>query len=132
MLAQVAALWITAYFSGTLPQQQLFPKAISETATKEAAEQILWETALHTQFAALRYPGGFGARFPDLTFEAVPYIDMLMGDLGLEKKRKRGGWWLGRVWRECWECCGTGDYRGLVGEWVGMERRRVELEGRGG
>ena len=130
MLAQVAALWITAYFGGSLPQQEPHsqdPTASNDQPTqhdKAAQDEILYETALHTEFARLRYPGGFGARFPDMAFEAVPYVDMLMGDLGLEKRRKLGkgkGWWLGRVWREIWEHYGTEDYKGLVGEWIAKE-----------
>jgi cation diffusion facilitator CzcD-associated flavoprotein CzcO len=156
MMGQVAALWITAYFGGKLPQQQRSQPSLSLSkpehrpssgnesspllppsppppksdatknpitpSTSPSQERILWETALHTQFAAMRYPGGYGGRFPDLTFEAVPYVDMLMGDLGLEKKRKKGSWWPGsKAWRETWWHYGVADYRGVVGEWVRKE-----------
>jgi hypothetical protein len=108
MVAQAAALWITAFFEGSLEMQK----------SSIDPEQVLWETTLHTQFAQLRYPGGFGARFPDMAFEAVPFVDMLMGDLGLEKRRKKGGSWLSRVWRETWEHYSIRDYEGLVQEWL--------------
>ncbi|KAL2169068.1 hypothetical protein VTG60DRAFT_6490 [Thermothelomyces hinnuleus] len=54
----------------------------------------------------------YGARFPDFVFDAVPYIDLLLGDLGLRMHRKRG--WL----REMTEPYGPEDYRDLVGEFV--------------
>ncbi len=48
-----------------------------------------------------------------MVFETVPFVDWLMGDLGLERRRKGG-------WRELFEPYGVEDYRGVVGEW--MER----------
>lgn len=127
LVAQTSALWLTAYFAGRLPQQQHQQPPLqsspssSSSSEKSRQDKILWETARDTQFALLRYPGGFGARFPDLAFDALPYVDMLVGDLGLEVHRKRGGWWWGRWWREAWEHYSIRDYRGVVGEWMAKE-----------
>ncbi|OGM41995.1 flavin-binding monooxygenase-like protein [Aspergillus bombycis] len=63
-------------------------------------------------FGVHRYRGGFGKRNPDFVFDAVPYVDLLLRDLGLDYTRKEGGLkWLVPY--------GVEDYRGLVEEWVG-------------
>ncbi|KAL4997086.1 hypothetical protein BDV10DRAFT_201987 [Aspergillus recurvatus] len=78
----------------------------------------LYETALHTQFGVHRYPGGLGRRNPDFVFDAIPYVDMLMKDLGLSGRRKGGGFldrWL--------QPYGVEDYVGVVGEWIGLSKK---------
>lgn len=131
LVAQTAALWITAYFGGRLPQQ------LPQNQSQQQEDQVLWETALDTQYALLRYPGGFGGRFPDLAFDALPYVDHLVGDLGLEVRRKKGGWFWQRWWREAWEHYSVRDYRGVVGEWmrkeglVGGAKGQGRVEGNG-
>ena len=82
--------------------------------------------ALHAQYLRWRYPYGRGA--PDFVFDAVPYLDMLLRDLGLEHRRKRGWGGLREV-REVFEAYGPRDYAGLVGEWVSAWEGR---EGGGG
>jgi hypothetical protein len=72
---------------------------------------LAWETALHTEFGRFRYPGGFGHRNPDFVFDAIPYIDMMLRDLGLTTERKRG------LLAQCFHPYGTEDYQGLVEEW---------------
>lgn len=74
-------------------------------------EEIEYETVLHSRFGRWRYPGGFGARFPDFVFDGVPYLDLLLRDLGLRRWRK------GSAVKEVLEAYGPEDYRGLVGEW---------------
>lgn len=48
---------------------------------------------------------------PDFVFDAVPYMDLMMRDLGLQANRKLG-------WKDVWQPYGPADYRGCVDEWV--------------
>ncbi|KAF2789745.1 flavin-binding monooxygenase-like protein-like protein [Melanomma pulvis-pyrius CBS 109.77] len=109
--AYLQSLWLTAYLDGTLVLPISSP------------EKIEYETYRDSQYCALRNAMGYGNKFPDLVFDNLPYFDRLLGDLGLEGKRK--GRVLGvRNWgKECFGSYGPEDYRGLVGEW---ERREIE------
>ncbi|KAL8687028.1 MAG: hypothetical protein Q9218_006687 [Villophora microphyllina] len=126
--AQAQALWLTAYFGGALSPNALSapdPNGIniSKSSIRPASadsfdqETISWQTTLHSQFGRWRYPAGHGKRFPDMAFDAIPYVDMLLRDLGLQwrRKLKQGGW--GRWWKEVFWPYGPGDYVGLVDEW---------------
>ncbi|KAL8698726.1 MAG: hypothetical protein Q9201_006410 [Fulgogasparrea decipioides] len=131
--AQAQALWLTAYFGGDLPRSAFsvsdrtlsLPNGTSKptTSAKPASprpfdqESITWQATLHSRFGHWRYPAGHGKRFPDVAFDAIPYVDMLLRDLGLEWKRKwkQGGW--GKWWRELFWPYGPRDYIGLVDEW---------------
>lgn len=95
MVAQAQALWLSAYFDGRID-----PK-----------KDITYETILHSQFAKWRYPAGHGARFPDFAFDTIPYLDILLSELGLKAHRKDG-----RV-AEWFTPYGPEDYRNLIGEW---------------
>ncbi|KAL5050993.1 hypothetical protein BDW71DRAFT_203038 [Aspergillus fruticulosus] len=78
----------------------------------------LYETALHTQFGVHRYPGGLGRRNPDFVFDAIPYVDVLLKDLGLSGRRKEGGFldrWL--------QPYGVEDYVGIVPEWIALSKK---------
>lgn len=99
LCASLQALWITAYLSSSL--------SLTALSTAQAEEQAV----LHARFGRWRYPCGYGSRFPDFVFDAVPYLDMLLRDLGLEFKRK-GSWW-----KEVFEAYGPEDYEGVVEEW---------------
>ncbi|CAK4030697.1 FAD NAD(P)-binding domain-containing [Lecanosticta acicola] len=99
--ASVQALWISAFLDGRLPH-------LASLTTEEVTDEVM----LHTQWGKWRYPNGYGAHLPDLVFEAVPYFDLMLRDLGLEVNRKGSGW------REVTEPYGPGDYRGLTEEWV--------------
>lgn len=101
--AQIQALWITAYLNNDL----LLP----------SQSTVDHETLLHTRFAKLRTPHGFGSRFPDSVFDSVSYFDMLLRDLGVRYRRKKG------VLREIFGAYGPADYRGVVDEWLGLEGR---------
>ncbi|KAI0697521.1 hypothetical protein C8T65DRAFT_582553 [Cerioporus squamosus] len=98
--ASAQSLWISAYFDGKLDR------------VPPPEEQARWETMLHTQFGRWRYPCGYGGRMPDFVFDAVPYVDMLMRDLGLESHRKRN------VLAEVVVPYGPEDYMNLPGEWA--------------
>jgi hypothetical protein len=99
LCATLQALWVTAYLSSTMSR--------TACSTVEAEKQAI----LHARFGRWRYPCGYGGRFPDFVFDAVPYLDMLLRDLGLEHKRK-GSWW-----KEIFEAYGPEDYAGVVEEW---------------
>ena len=105
-VAQVHALWITAYFGNDIPS------LASESSYTD--NQIEWNTVLHSQFGRWRNPaaaGGYGERFPDMAFDSLPFVDLLLTDLGLPTHRKGG-------WREWFSPYVQADYRGLVTEWM--------------
>lgn len=82
LVAQAQALWIMAYF-----ENRLLADLDPEVVRKEA----MW----HTEYERLRRPresGGSGASFPDLVFDSIPYVDLLLEDLGLRTMRKRTLW----------------------------------------
>ncbi|EPQ55201.1 FAD/NAD P-binding domain-containing protein [Gloeophyllum trabeum ATCC 11539] len=110
LIAQAQALWLTAYLDGSLsPGNQSSNE--SEVQWRFAEESILWQTVLHSQFGKWRYPAGYGKDHPDFIFDAIPYIDMLLRDLGLEHHKKSH--WVA----ECFQPYTVQDYRGLVDEW---------------
>ncbi len=115
--AQTQALWVTSYFNGTLPLDQLDNDKAPNDDDDDAAtssslrDRVQWDTVLHSQFGVWRYPGGLGRRFPDFVFDALPYLDRLLRDLGLPFRRKHS------FMAECLEPYGPADYRGLVDEW---------------
>ena len=99
IIAPVQALWTCAFFSHSLAREPV------------DQETLLWETMLHTQCLKWRYPLGNGALFPDMVFDALPYVDQCLADLGLQRWRKRG-----RV-QEWISSYTSDDYRDLVDEW---------------
>ena len=84
----------------------------------ELPEDVEYEAALHSRFGRWRYPSGHGAQYPDFVFDAVPYCDMLLQQLGLESHRK------GSAIAELFYAYGPEDYRGLMDEW--KEKRRLQ------
>ncbi|KAL1836772.1 hypothetical protein VTJ49DRAFT_4690 [Mycothermus thermophilus] len=149
LVAHAQALWIAAYFAGQL-SDSVIPRLLesesgyaplrqsSSTAGTDPKAEVTpvqkdlaalrKETLLHARFGRWRYPQGRGAQFPDFVFDAVPYIDLLVRDLGLEvqRKKKKGG--LFGWWTEVTEPYGPEDYRNLVGEFVEL-RKGEGLEG---
>ncbi|OCL10663.1 hypothetical protein AOQ84DRAFT_374704, partial [Glonium stellatum] len=101
--ASTQALWISAFFDGELDR------------LAAGEEEARWEAVKAACWGRWRYPCGYGGRVPDFVFDAVPYMDMLLKDLGLRNRRKGG-------WREVLEPYGVEDYRGLVGEWKGKRK----------
>ncbi|KAJ4300074.1 hypothetical protein N0V88_002743 [Collariella sp. IMI 366227] len=140
MIAHAQALWINAYLTDQLSASVLPPlntnpaspptkstttlnPPSSKTEKPKSISDIRNETLLHARFGRWRYPSGHGHQFPDFVFDAQPYVDMLVNDLGLKVHRK-GTWW-----REVAEPYGVGDYRDLVEEWVkGGEGRKVKVK----
>lgn len=96
----------------TKPDPDQTPSQIESGSKADPHANILYETALHTQFGIHRYPGGMGRRNPDFVFDAIPYVDMLLRDLGIKGDRKEKGF------RGLFEPYGVEDYVGVVGEWL--------------
>ena len=131
--AEIGSLWAYAYLNNKLKgpvkalttsrggSSELQLQAIAEADSKRAdraREEIMYDTALFGRFGKWRYPYGMGAKVPDYAFDAVPYFDLLLGDLGLKSWRK--GWgWLGEVFGGSY---GQEDYKGLVKEWLKKEK----------
>jgi cation diffusion facilitator CzcD-associated flavoprotein CzcO len=97
--ATVQGHWIAAYLANGLDRMP------------SSRQEITDEIMLHTQWGRWRYPCGYGASLPDFVFEGVPYMDMLLRDLGLSNRRK-GGWF-----KELTSPYLPRDFRGLVEEW---------------
>ncbi|KAI9790637.1 MAG: hypothetical protein M1816_004970 [Peltula sp. TS41687] len=111
--AQTQALWLAAYLEGKLSLDRLraLDKELDDYPKPAGTGTVEWDTVLHSQFGKLRYPAGKGLQQPDFILDAVPYLDWLLRDLGLEHRRKGG------LLAECFAHYGPRDYRGLVDEW---------------
>lgn len=102
-MAHLQALWINAYFRDEVS----FP----DWTSSESLEELQYQTVLHSRFGKWRYPGGRGAQQPDFVFDAVPYLDLIAADLGLQVHRKKG------LLAEVLEPYGPEDYSNVVTEW---------------
>ena len=112
ILSQAQALWITAYFDGKIPH-------LAKIDGKPDLDKIKHDTFYHTEFERIRRPketGGAGERYPDLVVDSIPYVDMLLSDLGLPYHRKKS------LLREVLEPYRVSDYKGLVWEWKELHR----------
>ncbi|KAF2865789.1 flavin-binding monooxygenase-like protein-like protein [Massariosphaeria phaeospora] len=141
IIAQVQALWITAFLDNQLPALHtattkppsndmskptngtLADGNTTSTDLNDPANRILYETVLHTQFGKWRYSRGFGARFPELWFDCLPYVDLLLRDVGVQNRRK-GSWW-GERFTPYW----PKDYRGIVDEYLELRDGRARERG---
>ena len=108
MTAHLQALWIAAYFQGRLEEDP----AVRALGGEKALESLQYETLLHSRFGHWRYPVDWGHRTPNFVFDAVPYLDLLMRDLGLNIYRKSG--WLANMYQPY----GPRDYEGVTDEWM--------------
>ncbi|KAK5137622.1 hypothetical protein LTR08_007917 [Meristemomyces frigidus] len=108
---EISGVWIYAYMNDLLSIDPCHD-----------VEDVYWDVAMLQRFCFRRYPYGFGRRFQDFFFDAIPWNDVLLRDLGLSGKRKGGSWW-----RECFEPYKMGDYRGIAEEWLG---RRKGVDGK--
>ncbi|KAH7333366.1 hypothetical protein BKA65DRAFT_43331 [Rhexocercosporidium sp. MPI-PUGE-AT-0058] len=93
LVAEVQALWAAAYLGGDLSLPD-------EEAMRD-------DVALATAWRRRRYLGD-GYTF---IFEQLPYMSMLLRDLGLNDLRKGGGW------REILSPYKSADFRGILDEW---------------
>ncbi|KAK4225371.1 FAD/NAD(P)-binding domain-containing protein [Podospora fimiseda] len=101
LTAHIQGIWINAFFANKLP-------------IDKSPDEIHYEAVLHARFGKWRYPGGHGARQPDFVFDAVPYLDLLLRDLGLNTHRKEEAGWF----TEVTDPYGAEDYKGLLVEWI--------------
>ncbi|KAH7199004.1 uncharacterized protein B0J16DRAFT_331473 [Fusarium flagelliforme] len=101
--AHIQGLWISAFFDGTLARDP--SSAVTAGDKGMTLDEVHRQTVLHNRFGKWRYPNDAGARVPDFIFEAVPFMDMMMADLGLAVHRKQG--WF----KEMTEPYGPEDYR---------------------
>jgi hypothetical protein len=99
LIAQTQALWITAFLNNEI-------SSLAASGPKNI-NRVTYETVLHTQFSKWRYSRGFGDRYPELWFDSLPYLDMLLKDLGMRIHRK-GSWW-----REIFNGYSPRDYVGV-------------------
>ncbi|KAL2065744.1 hypothetical protein VTL71DRAFT_3414 [Oculimacula yallundae] len=107
LIAETQALWATAYLSGDL-----------KLPTEEA---MMNDVALSTAWRRRRYLGD-GYTF---IFEQLPYMSMLLRDLGLNPFRKGGGW------KELVSAYKSADWKGIVEEWMDKNRKdKVDGPGR--
>ncbi|KAM3421912.1 Dimethylaniline monooxygenase [N-oxide-forming] 2 [Cercospora zeina] len=114
--ATITSIWIYAYFTDKLSIDPCHH--LGET-------QVCYEAALTQRWSLRRYTYGFGKRFVDFVWDAVPWNDVLLKDLGLEWKRKKGAWFGVRWWREMFEPYTVADYRWLGQEWLEKQRGKV-------
>lgn len=146
VIAQAQALWLTAFFDNQIPalldpsiniaspaaaqstpatstgvEQTTAKTELGRPGTSASANRIMYETVLHTQFGKWRYSRGFGARFPELWFDCLPYVDLLLGDIGVQHRRKNS-WWAERFAPYFPQ-----DYAGITQEYAQLKNRRAEL-----
>ncbi|EGE07885.1 hypothetical protein TEQG_06863 [Trichophyton equinum CBS 127.97] len=118
--SQVQALWATAYLSGQLEVRPLVPRPAEPKPTAEE-DKTDWEVALYSQFSIWRYREGMRMRNPDFVFESIPYIDLMLRDLGLQRRRKKG------FFREHFTVYRPRDYQGMVDEWKAKSKTRSSI-----
>lgn len=106
IFASVQALWITAYFDGKL----------SRAPNNE--DEVVNEVMLHTQWNKWRYPCGYGASLPDFAFDSIPYVDLLVRDLGLDNHRGKG------AVADIFKPYKPWDYAGLDQEWLASQQTK--------
>ncbi|KAL4970919.1 uncharacterized protein BDV14DRAFT_194705 [Aspergillus stella-maris] len=101
LVPEVQALWALVYLNHAREFTRHHPQ------DKESA---LREATLHFEFVALWLPTNHGSRNADFVFKVLPYLDMLLEDLGLRTARKES-WW-----RNVFIPHQPRDYAGLVEE----------------
>ncbi|KAI8962618.1 FAD/NAD(P)-binding domain-containing protein [Daldinia sp. FL1419] len=105
--AHITGLWASAYFSGKLTRDP--STAIDDN---DELKKLQYETVLHNRSGKWRYPTEWGSKGPNFIFDAVPYFDLLLKDLGLNPFRKGG------VFTEVFNSYGPEDYRYINEEWL--------------
>jgi hypothetical protein len=107
--ASIQGLWISAFLDGKLER------------LASSSDEIAKEVVLHTQWGKWRYPCGYGAKFPDLAFDCVPYHDLLLHDLGMRSYRKEG------LFANVFSLYGPQDYTNLIGEWTSLKENKKTI-----
>ena len=106
LTAHLQGLWISAYFSGLLVNDPA--RAVGDEALMQ---KLRYETVLYNRFGKWRYPTDWGNKAPNFIFDAVPYLDLLQRDLGLDPHRKQS------FLSEIWDPYGPEDYQDVNDEW---------------
>lgn len=114
--AHLQGLWISAYFAGKLERDPSV--AVGD---QKAMDHLQYETMLYNRFGKWRYPTD-GTKNPNFIFDAVPYLDLLQRDLGLNIYRKKG------FLAELYEPYGPEDYRDVNTEWLSKYGNMKKLE----
>lgn len=112
-IAHAQSLWINAYLDNKIPSLLLHP-------TPSTLDRFQHEAVLHSRFCKWRYPAGYGHKYPDFVFDAVPYLDLLLRDMELPIYRKNG------LVAEATEPYGPEDYKGIVEEWKDIQLGKVK------
>ena len=121
---EIAGLWIYAWMNDKLTLDPCHEHQAGKL-------DIFWDTALFMRWCFRRYPFSFGRRFPDWVFDAVPFNDVMLKDLGLNgvrKGRKGDSWWK-NFYREATEPYTMADYRGITAEWLAKGKKGGPLNG---
>jgi hypothetical protein len=106
LVAEAQALWAYAYLNDELDIEN---------------SQVHWQAALLNRFGKLRYPYASGAaRYPDFIFDSIPYVDMLLRDLGLKFHRHDS------FFREAFHAYSVEDYQGLNQEWIKKKTKIIK------
>lgn len=106
--AHVQGLWISAYFQGKLAMDPA-----SAVGDADKMKELQYQTVLHNRFGKWRYPVDWGNRNPNFIFDAVPYLDLLVRDLGCQVWRKGGKGFMAEIY----DPYGPEDYKDLNEEW---------------
>ncbi|KAH8707117.1 putative dimethylaniline monooxygenase [Phaeosphaeriaceae sp. PMI808] len=96
LFASTQALWISAFFDGKLSR-------IAQTEKDVTAEVSMW----------------IWDTIPDFAFESLPYVDLLLNDVGVKIHRKRN------QIAELFEPYKPGDYKGLTQEYVELKSAKA-------
>jgi hypothetical protein len=114
--AHLQSLWIAAFFAGSLDTN-----AGLDFSKPGALETLRYQTVLNNRYGKWRYPADWGEnKAPSFIFDAVPYFDMLLRDLGLPFKRKAG------ILSDLLQPYGPEDYQGTTVEWMAKYRSAIE------
>ncbi|KKK23200.1 hypothetical protein P175DRAFT_0471367 [Aspergillus ochraceoroseus IBT 24754] len=105
ILAETQALWVYAYLNGKLDINR---------------EDVYHQTALSSRFGKHRYPCGFSSWWPEFVYDAIPYADMLLSDVGVKSRRKP------TMRQEMFEGYTIHDYKGINQEW----KKAQEMKGK--
>ncbi|KAE8371650.1 hypothetical protein BDV26DRAFT_298610 [Aspergillus bertholletiae] len=98
--ASLQGLWISAYFDGKLDR----------VPANEA--DAVQEAVINSQWGKWRYPCGYGGDVADFAFDAIPYFDLILQDLGLKNHRKSSPM---AEMTEPYKPC---DYKQVTDEWL--------------
>jgi hypothetical protein len=94
--AHVQPPWTSACFDGRLVRDPSRAVTVGDGDSVKGIsamtlDEVQYETVLHSRLGKCRYPNDADSKYPNFIFEAVPYLDMLIADLGLRVFRRRIG-----------------------------------------